>query len=322
MRLFLHLLTALDPAGREAAAITAAVAEADCQGSTPLLFLQARLGSRLGLDVSPLREKLDRRDAVSNVFLDNLKTATPWGPEGRGRGVPAGPGGAGGPCQRPPHRHPLLQSDEGQREHRGPPDGRLLPAGHRPGPDAGPPERGGGGAGQGPGDGADGDLPVHPRVSGPVRPLADPPGAGRGGGPDGSAALLRQLRGGGRRPCHRWLHAGALRPSTPSGSARRGMCSMPGGAVWPASCSRGWPPTGRASVRRRSRSWESGSSAPTFSPIRARPAHLHPDGQEDPLPAPGAAGAGAELFLHRRRPVPHLPLHCLPSDRERGLPLL
>ena len=78
MRLFLHLLTALDPAGREAAAITAAVAEADCQGSTPLLFLQARLGSRLGLDVSPLREKLDRRDAVSNVFLDNLKTATPW----------------------------------------------------------------------------------------------------------------------------------------------------------------------------------------------------------------------------------------------------
>ena len=51
MRLFLHLLTALDPAGREAAAITAAVAEADCQGSTPLLFLQARLGSRLGIVV-------------------------------------------------------------------------------------------------------------------------------------------------------------------------------------------------------------------------------------------------------------------------------
>ena len=55
LRLFRHLLTALDPHGPDAADITAAVAAADCQGSTPLLFLQARLGAQLGLDVSAQR---------------------------------------------------------------------------------------------------------------------------------------------------------------------------------------------------------------------------------------------------------------------------
>ena len=78
LRLFHHLLTALDPNGRDAAAITAAVEAADCRGSTPLLFLQARLRERLGLDVSIQRSLLDRQDVVSNVFLDNLKTATHW----------------------------------------------------------------------------------------------------------------------------------------------------------------------------------------------------------------------------------------------------
>ena len=38
----------------------------------------------------------------------------PLGSEGRGRGVPAGSGGTGRPRQRAPHRHPLLQPDEGQ----------------------------------------------------------------------------------------------------------------------------------------------------------------------------------------------------------------
>lgn len=32
------------------------------------------------------------------------------------------------------------------------------------------------------------------------------------------------------------------------------------------------------------------------------------------LPAGRAAGTGAELLLHRRRPLPHLPLHRLLSD--------
>ena len=78
LRLFRHLLTALEPDGRDAGAITAAVEAADCQDCTPLLFLQARLGSRLGLDVSRQCLQLDQPEAVSNVFLDNLKSATPW----------------------------------------------------------------------------------------------------------------------------------------------------------------------------------------------------------------------------------------------------
>ena len=78
LRLFRHLLTILDPGGRDAGAITAAVEAADCQDCTPLLFLQARLGAQLGLDVSRQRARLDQPEAVSNVFLDNLKSATPW----------------------------------------------------------------------------------------------------------------------------------------------------------------------------------------------------------------------------------------------------
>ena len=55
-----------------------AVESADCVISTPLLFLQAQVGERLGLDVSAHRALLDHPDAISTVFLDNLKTATPW----------------------------------------------------------------------------------------------------------------------------------------------------------------------------------------------------------------------------------------------------
>ena len=42
------------------------------------MFLQCQLGKRLGLDVSSCQAQLDQPDAISNVFLDNLKTATPW----------------------------------------------------------------------------------------------------------------------------------------------------------------------------------------------------------------------------------------------------
>lgn len=76
LRLFRHLLPALDEAETEA--VREAVEAADCGGSTPLLFLQAQLGQKLGLDVSSLWARLDRAGAVSGVFLDNLKTATPW----------------------------------------------------------------------------------------------------------------------------------------------------------------------------------------------------------------------------------------------------
>lgn len=76
LRLFLHLLPSLD--SEDTATVREAVKTADCGSCTPLLFLQARLGTRLELDVSGLWAKLDQAEAVSGVFLDNLKTATPW----------------------------------------------------------------------------------------------------------------------------------------------------------------------------------------------------------------------------------------------------
>ncbi|MDO4314748.1 MAG: cytidyltransferase-related domain protein [Oscillospiraceae bacterium] len=78
LRLFRRLLPALPPDGEAWALIAGATERADCLNSTPLLFLQAELGHRLGLDVDALWTRLDRAEAVSNVFLDNLKTATPW----------------------------------------------------------------------------------------------------------------------------------------------------------------------------------------------------------------------------------------------------
>ncbi len=78
LRLFQHLLMALTPGSRIRAAAASAVAKADCQGSTPLLFLQVRLGELMGLELSEQRCQLNHGDTISNVFLDNLKTATPW----------------------------------------------------------------------------------------------------------------------------------------------------------------------------------------------------------------------------------------------------
>ena len=48
------------------------------ESSIPLLFLQAQLGGKLGLDASVHWAILNQSEAVSRVFLDNLKTATPW----------------------------------------------------------------------------------------------------------------------------------------------------------------------------------------------------------------------------------------------------
>lgn len=76
LRLFRHLLPGLD--GEERTAVSQAVEEANCARCIPLLFLQAQVGQRLGLDMAAAWKVLDQSDAVSNVFLDNLKTATPW----------------------------------------------------------------------------------------------------------------------------------------------------------------------------------------------------------------------------------------------------
>ena len=72
MRLARRLLPVLSQAER--GPIRAAAAAADCRSSTPLRYLQSRLGRALGLK-PPAPEQTE---ADSGVFLDNLKTATPW----------------------------------------------------------------------------------------------------------------------------------------------------------------------------------------------------------------------------------------------------
>ena len=47
-------------------------------GSLPVTFLQYRILARAGEDVSRYRHILYDQDITSEVFLDNLKTATPW----------------------------------------------------------------------------------------------------------------------------------------------------------------------------------------------------------------------------------------------------
>ncbi len=78
MRLARRLLPVLAEGSPRREAVARAVEAADCRASTPLLYLQYRLGALLGLDVSRHPALLDQGEAASGVFLDNLKTATPW----------------------------------------------------------------------------------------------------------------------------------------------------------------------------------------------------------------------------------------------------
>lgn len=78
LRLFRHLLDILPSQHPLREEIARAAENADCEGSTPLLFLQAQLGRILGYDTTAQDHFLARQSAVSNIFLDNLKTATPW----------------------------------------------------------------------------------------------------------------------------------------------------------------------------------------------------------------------------------------------------
>ncbi len=78
MRLSRRLLPVLGQDSPEREAVARAVETADCRSSTPLLYLQSRLGKLLGLDVTGHQLLLDQGEAASGVFLDNLKTATPW----------------------------------------------------------------------------------------------------------------------------------------------------------------------------------------------------------------------------------------------------
>lgn len=50
----------------------------DCSGSVTLTFLQCKILENLGMDAHAQQDILYRHDIVSDIFLDNLKTATPW----------------------------------------------------------------------------------------------------------------------------------------------------------------------------------------------------------------------------------------------------
>ena len=78
LRLFRHLLDQRPEDKSLLERIAAEVQTVQCEDSAPLLFLQAKLGRDLRLDMSVQEAALDDPDVVSNVFLDNLKTATHW----------------------------------------------------------------------------------------------------------------------------------------------------------------------------------------------------------------------------------------------------
>jgi len=78
LRLFRHLLSALSPASPSYQIILSAVEVNDCGDSIPLLFLQMQLRHTLALNAAEQESLLASPEAISNVFLENLKTATPW----------------------------------------------------------------------------------------------------------------------------------------------------------------------------------------------------------------------------------------------------
>ena len=78
LRLFRHLLTVLTQDDPLRERICLSVSTVDCEGSTPLLFLKVQLGRTLGFSCDEHQAHLELQSTVSNVFLDNLKTATPW----------------------------------------------------------------------------------------------------------------------------------------------------------------------------------------------------------------------------------------------------
>ena len=78
LRLLRRLLPAFPADSKLRGQVAGAVEHMECHGSTLLLFLQAQLGYRLNLETADLWSRLDQAETVSNVFLDNLKSATPW----------------------------------------------------------------------------------------------------------------------------------------------------------------------------------------------------------------------------------------------------
>jgi nicotinic acid mononucleotide adenylyltransferase len=78
LRLLRYLQANLPKEDAAQAQIRQVVQNDTYEHNTLLLFLHAHIGYRVGLDTTDLFSKLDQPEAISNVFLDNLKSATPW----------------------------------------------------------------------------------------------------------------------------------------------------------------------------------------------------------------------------------------------------
>lgn len=78
MRFFLRVTEAYPPE-HPAALRAGRIAQAtDCNASPALLFLQMRILDSMGGNTTVQKDMLYDRDLVSDIFVDNLKNATPW----------------------------------------------------------------------------------------------------------------------------------------------------------------------------------------------------------------------------------------------------
>lgn len=72
------LITAFKPEHPCCKAIAERVSGTDVKGNTTMIFLKYRVLTNLGYETEKEQEALYEHDVVSDIFLDNLKSATPW----------------------------------------------------------------------------------------------------------------------------------------------------------------------------------------------------------------------------------------------------
>ena len=320
LRLFGHLLTALDPMAGTPVPSPTPWRPPTARGSTPLLFLQARLGSQLGLDVTRQRALLDRPDAVSNVFLDNLKTATPWVLKAVGVEYlldQVEQGDHANVLHIATHFSNLMKVSENIVVRRMAGASLLAIA-----PVLTPDRRN--------------EIAVElakvletgqteisqyiPLYLGQFALWLSPREL------DEVVSQMQLLLSSANSVvvAASLATVGSMLEHYAVYSQRFGESPDAVDVRWRRLA--GLLLKGLASYRQsvRQEALQILGERLFASQVLSLPgqgASLRPHGKEDPLPAGGAAGAGAELFLHRRRPLPHLPLPRLLSDRVRRLPL-
>ena len=78
MRFLTQLASALDREHPCIGMLGEMISGLDCQQNIPMLFLQYKALQSLGLGTSMQEEVLYSQDVFSDIYLDNLKAATPW----------------------------------------------------------------------------------------------------------------------------------------------------------------------------------------------------------------------------------------------------